>query len=257
MSSYHGGKQRIGLEIAENIHLVSTIIEEHTDFVIKGYCEPFCGMLGVYRHIPELFSDNKPRLKYKAGDANESVIKMWQAAQKGWKPADLYTKPEYTALKEKTYPSAEKGFVGHSCTFRGINFGGYFKHKKSKRESHVNNIVQISNIMDSHKVKFSPGSYTQFSNLEGYVIYCDPPYVNSEQRYYNTQGNRMTFDSDTFWKWCRQMADKNIVILSEYSAPSDFIQVFKKKVVLTGLGSRGSSNQADRVESLFMPVKQY
>ena len=57
MSSYHGGKQRIGLEIAENIHLVSTIIEEHTDFVIKGYCEPFCGMLGVYRHIPELFSE--------------------------------------------------------------------------------------------------------------------------------------------------------------------------------------------------------
>jgi hypothetical protein len=35
-------------------------------------------MLGVYQHIPELFSGHL-RFKYQAGDINESVIKMWKA----------------------------------------------------------------------------------------------------------------------------------------------------------------------------------
>lgn len=43
MTAYHGGKQRIGKEIA-------TVIADMTqDVTIKGYCEPFCGMLGVYQ----------------------------------------------------------------------------------------------------------------------------------------------------------------------------------------------------------------
>ena len=84
MTRYHGGKQRIGKEIANTIFDISTDIEDETEFTIRGYCEPFCGMLGVYQHIPELFDDDDfPPLKYKAGDMNESVIKMWKAVQEG------------------------------------------------------------------------------------------------------------------------------------------------------------------------------
>lgn len=43
----------------------------------NGYLEPFCGILGVYQHIPRLFQDH-PSLKYRAGDINESVIKIWK-----------------------------------------------------------------------------------------------------------------------------------------------------------------------------------
>ena len=53
MTSYHGGKQKIGKKIANIIYEESILIEEETGFKIKGYCEPFCGMLGVYQHIPE------------------------------------------------------------------------------------------------------------------------------------------------------------------------------------------------------------
>jgi hypothetical protein len=40
-------------------------ISEEEGFQIKGYCEPFSGMLGVYQHIPELFKDQKPELNTK------------------------------------------------------------------------------------------------------------------------------------------------------------------------------------------------
>ena len=84
MASYHGGKKRIGKELA-NIIVDETIIEDE-GWDLKGYCEPFCGMLGVYQHIPELFEDEGLKLKYKAGDTNKSVIMMLNEAKKGWKP---------------------------------------------------------------------------------------------------------------------------------------------------------------------------
>jgi site-specific DNA-adenine methylase len=99
MTSYHGGKQKIGKELAKIIYETSLEISEDENFKIKGYCEPFCGMLGVYKHIPELFKDNKPKLKYKAGDMNKSVIMMWKAAQKGWKPPTSCSEEHYNELK--------------------------------------------------------------------------------------------------------------------------------------------------------------
>jgi hypothetical protein len=69
MTAYHGGKQRIGKQLAE------VIVDESIE------------MLGVYRHIPELFEEEGfEDLQYLAGDANESVVLMWRAAQKGWRP---------------------------------------------------------------------------------------------------------------------------------------------------------------------------
>ena len=94
MTSYHGGKQRIGKKLANIIVEESVVIAENEGLKIKGYCEPFCGMLGVYQHIPNLY-DNELNLRskeglenlnYVAGDTNNSVVMMWKAAQKGWKP---------------------------------------------------------------------------------------------------------------------------------------------------------------------------
>ena len=90
MTAYHGGKQRIGKKLARVIVEESLDIADYEGWDIKGYCEPFCGMLGVYQHIPKLFQDelggvDNPlgyKLKYKAGDMNDSVVKMWNAAKK-------------------------------------------------------------------------------------------------------------------------------------------------------------------------------
>jgi len=40
MTSYHGGKQRIGAEIAQVIYEVSSYVEEQIGIKFKGYAEP-------------------------------------------------------------------------------------------------------------------------------------------------------------------------------------------------------------------------
>lgn len=63
MTAYHGGKQRIGKEIASIITTISHNIKSQYSFQITGYCEPFCGMLGVFSHM--LIDKH---YNYKAGD---------------------------------------------------------------------------------------------------------------------------------------------------------------------------------------------
>jgi len=245
MTAYHGGKQKIGKQLAEVIYDISNDIAYEEDFIIKGYCEPFCGMLGVYQHIPILFKDHN--LKYKAGDLNKSVILMWQATQKGWKPPISCSEEKYNILKHNGKDSAEKGFIGHQCSFGGQYFKGYAeKYGKSKTSINygINNVKRISTNIKN--VIFKQGLYTQYSNLKGYIIYCDPPYSNTMQ-FYKSEND---FDSKEFWKWCKKMSENNIIFVSEYKAPRGFVNVFKKSLKLTGNSKNMKNNK--RQEKLYV-----
>jgi len=244
MCCYNGGKQRIGKRLSSVIADESLDIEDEYDFKIKGYCEPFCGMLGVYKHIPDLFEDHKPKLKYKAGDINKSVIKMWQSSQKGWKPPTLVNESEYNRLKKSTTDSALKGYVGHQYSYGGQYFEGYApKYGKSKDTTAAsNNVSNISKILKD--VIFKPGIYTQYSNLKGYIIYCDPPYPNTYYKHYG----KVDFDHDDFWNWCRKMSKDNIVFVSSYTAPKDFEEIFSSSHKLSG----ANIEIRKRIEKLFL-----
>ncbi len=248
MTSYHGGKQRIGKKIAQVIYEESASISEYEDWTIKGYCEPFSGMLGVYQHIPELFKDyeseNKVKLKYKAGDQNKSVIVMWKHSQKGWKPSTkITTEKQFMKMRVDTNPSARKGFVGH---FYGYS-GQYFQPFKNRSVSTLKNTsIKIDTISKKLKnVVFSNGSYKQYTNLRDYVIYCDPPY-QVQSHYYDENHEKIKFDHDDFWEWCRVMSENNIVFVSEYKAPQDFEQIFSIKA-----RTHGVSGQS-RTDNLFL-----
>lgn len=54
------------------------------------------------------------------------------------------------------------------------------------------------------------------------VIYADPPYEGKA-------GYGVAFDNVEFWQWCRQPR-RALLIISEYSAPPDFVEVGAKKV---------------------------
>lgn len=54
------------------------------------------------------------------------------------------------------------------------------------------------------------------------VIYADPPYCGKS-------GYGVAFDNAAFWEWCRQPR-RALLIISEYSAPSDFVEIWAKKV---------------------------
>ena len=253
MTSYHGGKQKIGEKIAEEIFKATMTVTQGQ--YPAGYCEPFCGMLGVFRHIPFIFSE--ATFNMKAGDYNKSLIMMWQKAQKGWIPPTTCTEKRYNELKEQTRASAEKGFIGHQYSFAGQYFKGYrgIYGNKGEYKKASENVREIAEELKD--VVFSQGSYTQFSRLKNYVIYCDPPYTdNSKSYYFDEEHTRLTFDHVEFWKWCLKMAKNNIVFVSEYTCPKEFEKdkrikkVYEKNVRLSG----ASPIKRKRVEKLYMIV---
>jgi len=64
----------------------------------------------------------------------------------------------------------------------------------------------------------------EYSDFENCLIYCDAPYKGTKG--YKTE----YFNRDKFWLWCRDMSKKNVVFVSEYEAPDDFIRVWQGEV---------------------------
>jgi DNA adenine methylase len=238
MTAYHGGKQKIGKKLA------SIITDISQDYNIIGYCEPFCGMLGVYQHIPELLGN----IVYKAGDLNKSVILMWKAVQKGWMPPSRnITEDEYYKLRNGK-DCKMKGYVGHQYSFGGQYFRGYVsKYGRIVNTSTV--IKRLDSISQRIKnVKFSNGPYQQYNNLKNYIIYCDPPYDSTTQNYRSGE-----FNHKDFYDWCRYMAQNNIVFVSGYKAPNDFKLIYSEKVKLNGMRSPTKfAKSRNRTEKLYM-----
>jgi len=224
MTYFLGGKKRIGKDIAQYIYNISNTVENETNFVIKGYCEPFSGMMGVYQHIPELFKEHKPKLKYKGGDRNPYIIKLWKGLQKGFNPPIKCTKKEYYDLKEKKDETLKGIFLGFAASIRGVFRSTYLERNIESQAIECKKIAK--KLKD---VKLYTGDYTIFSDLKNYIIYCDPPYKGSVSPYsigeiYNTK-----FDYNKFVEWCEKMSENNIIFVSEYTKPSpDFKVVWSK-----------------------------
>jgi len=224
MTHYPGGKKRIGQEIAEEIYDWSLGYEEQTGIKLKGYCEPFCGMLGVYQHIPALFDETRPKMRYLAGDRDPTVICMWKAAQKGWNPPRSCTEEKFYRLKKtKDKITPEKAFLGRAAAYRNMYFYTYCD---------FNNIpVQADNVQETgdelYDVKFLAGEYTQFSRLKNFTIYCDPPYRNTSCKYFDeNQRQSGSFDTKKFDTWCKKMSENNVVFASEYRMPKQFKKIW-------------------------------
>ena len=75
------------------------------------------------------------------------------------------------------------------------------------------------------------------------IIYCDPPYKD-------TAKYTVDFNHNEFYKWCNKQ--KQLVIISEYQMPKDFICIAEKekRVIL-------SDNSLLKTEKLFVPKHQY
>jgi len=187
-----------------------------------GYCEPFHGMLGVYRHIVY-----KPDLTYLAGDTNKSVMLMWKEAQNGWvPPSEVISKEEFLRLKFNGESTAEKGFIGNAYSYSALYFRSYCL-PEGRKKALPNSAKRVSDIALNSvvsKVKFEYGNYSQFSDLRNFLIYCDPPYENSSgYRNDESKGNYEydKFDNSAFWTWTKKMAEHNIVFVSEYATPKN------------------------------------
>lgn len=233
MPTYSGGKARLGNEI------ISKIIELENDrnWIGKQYFEPFCGMLGSAQYIAKL---NRNVI---ANDINTDIIIMWQSLKsKEWILPDSFSKEIYLNYKKSIINSPERGFYGVACAYSGIFYAG-FRHKKIYFERSRKSIMNISNFLDN--ITFTNKNYTEFEP-ENMTIYCDPPYLSNKfgSKYFND------FDSELFWNTMRRWSKNNLVIISEYIAPSDFECIWEKKIKSTF-----SKKTTIRTEKLFVLKK--
>ena len=215
---YLGGKHEIGKRISE--FLTEQCPPEH---VPSGYLEPFCGSLGVFKHMTD-----KGYKKYIASDIQPDLILMWKKVQKGalHLPTHL-SEDEYQALKKRHSPSAMRAVAGFGLSFGGKFFGGYAQKWSGKSGRNFLNefkasIEKIQPAIQAKKnVHFYNKSYADFKP-HGMLIYCDPPYKHTQS--YVTDA----FDHALFWATMRLWSKDNCVFISEENAPSDFQVVFKR-----------------------------
>lgn len=116
----------------------------------------------------------------------------------------------------------------------------------------LESLERLESLQRLQSLQISQGSYENVVIKPNSVIYCDIPYKNTSSYNFNSnkKSDKNDFDYEAFYNWCKKQ--KELVIISEYSMPDDFICVnqIEKTVSLSG----GASNKA--TEKLFVPKHQ-
>ena len=231
-----GSKNRIAK------HLLPIMLAECEKHSITKWVEPFVGGANMIDKVPNRFE----RVGY---DCNEYIITMFNYLQNGWIP-EFYSKDYYTCIRaNKDVNKHITGWVGINCSYSGKWFGGYAGTVNTKggirdyqEEAKRNTLKQIKDLVN---VKFEYSNVFDLK-IENSLIYCDPPYKDT------TNYANGTFDHDKFYEWCREQAKYNVVFVSEYSAPDDFVEVWSQEVKSSLSANGVSGGNKVSVEKLFL-----
>ena len=211
-------------------------------FCFGVYVEPFVGGGNMIAQV-----DAKVRI---GADTNEYVIALLEAISNGWVPPERVERETHKAVKcsPEEFPKHFVGWVGFCCSFRGNFFAGFAEdhlRKSGRVESpqtqNRNNVLRQAPLIKG--VDFLRSNFLDLQIPKGALVYCDPPYRQ-------TTAYRDKFDHKIFDNWVRDKSKKNVVFVSEYNMPEDFICVWEKKTQ-NRMGV-GSSKKSFATEKLFI-----
>lgn len=196
---YLGGKYQIRKWVARNVIARAEYRGENNGV----YVEPFIGSAAVFRELAPNF-----RVSH-ANDAHIDLMLMWKAIAEGWQPPFI-TPADRQRLKLEP-PSAERGFAGFSCCYRGVWFGGYAGPDQVRAERLK--LLEVRSAFEN--TVFHCVHYSELESIvtRGTVVYCDPPYGG-------TYGYKQDFNTPEFWRTMDAWYEKGaILLISEYNAP--------------------------------------
>ena len=239
--AYIGGKSRGAEGIIELLN--SPLFDGMT------YIEPFVGYCHILRRV-----QNKQR--YIASDNHPLVVELWRGVQRGHKIPHI-SKEEYKRLKHAATVSFRRAVACFMYSFNGKEWGGYvYDNSKSPSFQKTGKLLvypeqrrryyeKLQTNEAFNRAEFSHHDYRDIvpSNC---LIYCDPPYCDTTG--YAGSGS---FDTEEFWNIMRKWSKNNIVLVSEYAAPRDFIPVVMQEKHCT---LRGRGGGDIRTECLFVHV---
>ena len=231
---YMGSKNRIAK------HLLPIMLKEAEKKNITKWVEPFVGGANVIDKVPDALE----RVGY---DLNDHVIHaLTDIRDNAELLPDEVSEQEYKSFYNKPAESFSS-LVRFGASFGGKFENGFARGKKENGESRNywqetkrNAIKQSPKIQG---VEFICDSYENL-DFENCLIYCDPPYQGTSG--YKTGA----FDHEHFFNWCREQAKNNIVFVSEYNAPDDFIEVWQGEIK-TNFASQRKTATHNAVERLF------
>lgn len=230
---YMGGKNRIGKEI-------SKILKKYRN-PNQLYIEPFVGSAGVFQYM------KAPKL---GCDLDEDIISYLLALSKGWTPPKNVSEELYNKIKNNEIKCSPelRGFVAYGCSYGGKKWGGYARGKRSngKPRNYANEAYNLS-LKKQLGLKdgvFMCCNYIDL-NPKDTLIYCDPPYKGVTDYPYLE-----TFNHNKFWNIVRKWNKNNVVIISEYNAPKDFISIWEKRKV-TSIDQKSTKTN---IEKLFIKL---
>lgn len=209
---YMGSKNRIAK------HLLPIMLAEAEKHGITTWVEPFVGGANMIDKVP----DSYDRIGY---DLNDHVIHALIDIRD--RPNELL---DYFSMEDRNINKVlpAKSLISHACivtSFGADLKGGYAREKGSDEATFCgygkrNALKQSPRIQN---VEFICDSYDNL-NPVNCLIYCDPPYAKTSG--YKTG----SFDHEKFFDWCCKQAKRNIVFVSEYNAPDDFIEVWQGEI---------------------------
>ena len=203
----------------------------------QTYFEPFCGGAWVLQEM------SGPRI---ASDGNAALITLYRSLQMGWTPPEAISEPEHRSIRNRNDSNDPiTAFSNFGCSFAGKWAGGYARNARG--DDYVRNArnslrAQLPRIQE---VEFRYGLFTDH-DPDGMLVYCDPPYLGAA-----TYGGCPPFDHALFWDMMRFWSLSNTVVVSEYSAPDDFVCIaeFPSRM---GLRVGKGGEQPFRAERLFV-----
>lgn len=230
-----GSKRRIAKHIFPIMDAIAKSAGVYT------WVEPFVGGANMIECVPPSYR----RMGY---DLNPRTISALTAVRDfcDYLP-DSITELEYARMVGLPADPLTS-FVRFVCSFGGKFEAGYAREFRSNERTFIgygkrNARKQSPKIQ---KVEFICESYENL-DFENCLIYCDPPYQGVSG--YKTGD----FDHCRFFDWCRAQAKKNIVFVSEYQAPNDFIEVWRGEIK-TNFASTRKNATHDAIEKLFIVV---
>jgi 16S rRNA G966 N2-methylase RsmD len=113
------------------------------------------------------------------------------------------------------------------------------KEPNKYRIQNLEVLLPFYSFLPLKNIEFTNNTYLSYNYKEGDIVYCDPPYNNTNC------GSYSGFNSDVFINWARQIP----CYISEYNMPEDFECIWKKSIQVTV--NRINTPSIKSVEKLF------
>lgn len=216
---YQGSKNKLAKWIAP---IIQEYIEKNQ---VDTYIELFVGGANMI---------DKIKCKRKIGcDINEDLIALLKYAQADEKISiapNECTYEHYIDVRNNQntgkYSKEYVSLIGYMASYGGKYFnGGYGRDSKGGRSIYNERLKNFRKQAPNLKgIEFYCGDYNDFKieRFKNCVIYLDPPYRAT------TQYSKQKINYEKFYDFCEKMAEKNIVLISEFEMPDDkFISIWE------------------------------